>query len=75
MSIWGAWVPVGTPEPIIEKLSGALAEAVGDPKVDASLGELGFLTVGSSPAEYGERVVTEMERWAEVIEAAGIEVD
>lgn len=75
MSIWGAWVPAGTPDEIITKISSAFHEAVNDPDVVETLSNLGFITEGSSPEEYRARAEAEMERWGKVVDAAGIEVN
>ncbi len=75
MSIWGVWAPKGTPSEAVEALSAAFAKAVNDPGVKEKLNELGFVTVGSTPAEYGESTRTEIEKWTEVVKTAKIVVE
>jgi tripartite-type tricarboxylate transporter receptor subunit TctC len=75
MSIWGAWVPTGTPPEAIEKLSEAFSAAVNHPSVADTLIGLGFFTIGSTPEEYRDRATAEMATWAETIDTAGIELE
>lgn len=75
ISIWGAWVPAGTPDEVKTKLSEAFSQAVNDPEVADALIGLGYFTVGSTPEEYRQRAVEEMKLWGNVIETAGIELD
>jgi len=73
---WNAvFAPKGTPQPVVAKLSGALAAAVGDPAVKRRIEELG--SVPPRPEQTGpdalrELVRSEVERWAAVVRAAGI---
>jgi tripartite-type tricarboxylate transporter receptor subunit TctC len=73
--IWhGLYAPAGTPEPIINKLSEALKTALADPKVIERFAELGTAPVPAdqaTPAALKEKVLSEIDRWRPVIEAAG----
>ncbi|MBX9463890.1 MAG: tripartite tricarboxylate transporter substrate binding protein [Aquamicrobium sp.] len=75
MTIWGAWVPSGTPDDVVGILSDAFHEAVNDPDVVGTLNELGFFPVGSTPAEYGETATSEIAKWKQVIDTADIVVE
>jgi tripartite-type tricarboxylate transporter receptor subunit TctC len=74
---WNAiFAPSGTPKPVVDVLARALQAALADPAVRARIEELGSLP--AKPAEQGpehlrQLVRTEIERWATVIKAAGIE--
>lgn len=72
-TFWGVLAPAGTPEPIIDKLSGIFAEVMELPQVVERLDDLGFNAIGSTPAEYATNIRDEIERWTRVIEEAGIE--
>src|SRR5205085_867730 len=42
VSLWhGFWMPKGTPQPIMDKLNAAVAEALADPTVQAKLASIG----------------------------------
>lgn len=75
MSIWGAWVPMGTDPAIIDKLNAAFNKAVKNPEVVKRLNALGYFTIGSTPAEYLERVKNDIDKWAKVVKTAGIKIE
>ena len=69
----GFGAPRGTPSPIVDKLSKEIDAAIADPQIKARLADLGgtVLTTGS-PAEFGSFIATETEKWAKVVQFAGI---
>jgi len=69
---FGVMAPGGTPEPVVARLNSAFAEAIADPAVNKRLVDLGFVTVGGSPADYGKRIAIETEKWRQVIKEAKI---
>ena len=75
MTVWGALVPAGTPQPIIDKLSKAFHTAMSDPEVVKKANSLGYFTVGSTPEVYGERMRSEIDKWHKVVETAGVKID
>ncbi len=73
VSIWyGIAVPKGTPPEIVETLNRAVNAGLADPKLQARLAELGGEPLPMAPAEFGNLVAVETERWAKVIRAANI---
>lgn len=74
-SYWGALVPARTPQDIITRLSSAMAQVLKMPDVDSKLVELGFVTIGGTPAQFAARISSEMDKWAKVIKAAAIKLD
>jgi tripartite-type tricarboxylate transporter receptor subunit TctC len=73
---WYALVaPPDTPAVIVAKLSDAVAEALKQPKIAASLHELGLTPVGGSPATTAAYIKAETQRWHDVIVTAGIKAD
>ena len=72
---WGVLAPKGTPQAIIDRLSAEFAKAVKDPAVVARIDQLGYLPIGGSPADYGQNVKSEMEKWADVIAKANIKIE
>ena len=75
-NLWnGIGAPRATPPEIIDKLNAAINAGLNDPKVKAQFAELGSMTAPLTPAEYGNVIVTETERWGKVIRAAGIKAE
>jgi len=71
--LWfGIWAPAGTPQDIVQKISGDVRKALVDPGVREKLQALGNDTMDMSPAEFSKFVREEMEVYQRVIKAAGI---
>jgi tripartite-type tricarboxylate transporter receptor subunit TctC len=72
-----AWAGVattrGVPQPIVERLSKEVRQALSAPSVSDRLRALGGLARGSTPEQMKERVVTQVARWKGVAEKAGVE--
>jgi tripartite-type tricarboxylate transporter receptor subunit TctC len=72
-SVWyGIAAPKGTPSEIVEKLNRAVNTVLADPKLQARLAQLGGQPMPMTPAEFGQLVARETEKWGKVIKAAGI---
>lgn len=69
-SIWqGVYVPTGTPQPIIDRLTVALQHALASDTVKAKLQPLGVTTVDPSratPAAHAAFLREELKHWAEI---------
>jgi tripartite-type tricarboxylate transporter receptor subunit TctC len=75
-SAWfGVGAPKGTPKDIIEKLNHEVQAALADPKIKAKLAELGGVLMPGTPEHFGKVIVEETEKWAKVVNAAGVKVD
>jgi tripartite-type tricarboxylate transporter receptor subunit TctC len=76
IGIWhGLYAPAGTPDEVVAKLSEALATALADDKVMQRFAELGTAPVppeAATPQALQEKVLSEIDRWKPVIEAAGV---
>ena len=72
-SNFGLLAPAGTPRPVIERVRGALLEALGDSAVSARLASLGAERVGSTPEEHDAATRSEIAKWMKVTRQAGIE--
>ena len=64
--------PVGTPGPIVERLSRAAQEALPSAEVAALLKTQGVDALGGSPADFARMIDEELKKWAAVVQAAGI---
>jgi len=71
-SWYGIMAPAKTPREIVLKLHAGLLKAVANPAVRDPLQNLGAAVVGNSPEEFYAQVVREQERWAKVVQKAGI---
>ena len=74
-TLTGIVVPAGTPPDIVDKLNGEIRKLVALPDVAEKLETLGFVPVASTPAEFGERIVSEAAKWAKVINDAKIKIE
>jgi len=74
---WNAILaPAGTPQPILDQLSGAINKALDDPAVLHRLEEAGIdPTPGSNPQKATAFVKAELAKWAPIIKASGAQID
>ncbi|MBM3530615.1 MAG: tripartite tricarboxylate transporter substrate binding protein [Alphaproteobacteria bacterium] len=72
-SIWmGLLAPAGTPQPVVDKLSGAINEALKSAEVQKAIRNQGVDPLGGSPAEFAQHIDGELKKWSGLIKAAGI---
>jgi tripartite-type tricarboxylate transporter receptor subunit TctC len=72
-SSWnGLAVPAKTPREVVERLSREVQAAVAQPEVRQRLLELNLVAQGSTPAQLGALMDSEVKRWSEVIARARI---
>jgi tripartite-type tricarboxylate transporter receptor subunit TctC len=60
---------------LAERLSAAIADAIGTPEVRERLAKLSAEPVGGTPAEMAAFMKQDSKRWREVIRAAGVKAD
>ena len=71
---WNAlFAPAGTPPEIIKTLNDALQEILADADVKKRLLELGISAKASTPQEIAARLKSDIDKWRQVIEKAGIQ--
>lgn len=76
MDFWaGVAVPTGTPQPIVQQLNKALAEAMRRPDATRVLTEQGLFLVLDSPEQARAKMLSEIDRWSAVIKEAKITVE
>ena len=73
ISVQGLGAPRNTPSEVIDKLHAALSEALGGSSMRTRFAELGIEPVDMRPAEFGNLVATETDKWAKVVKFAGAE--
>ncbi len=71
----GIGVPRGTPTTIIDKLNQEINAGLADPDIRKRLIGLGGVPRSMTPAQFGNFIAQETEKWAKVIKFAGIKVD
>jgi tripartite-type tricarboxylate transporter receptor subunit TctC len=75
-SAWfGIGVPKGTPRAVIDKLNREVNLALADPKFKAKLVELGGTLTPGTPEDFGKTIAEETDKWAKVVNAAGVKVE
>jgi len=79
ISVWHAmYAPKGTPQPIIEKLSKALQEALKDPNLKQRFADLGSEPVAqnlATPEALRTHLKSEIDKWGPIIKKAGVFAD
>jgi tripartite-type tricarboxylate transporter receptor subunit TctC len=75
LSIWhGLYVPAGTPDDVVQKLTSALQTALADENVAARFAELGTTPVSAdraTPEAHREMLASQIELWKPILEEAG----
>ena len=73
-STWGGLLaPAGTPKDVIAKLNAEVNKALAAPDVREKLTAAGIEPVGGTAAQFGSFIQSEMQRWAQVAQRAGIQ--
>lgn len=68
-------VPGATPQPIVDRIASEVLKIMASPEVEERARTQGFRVDARGPAEFAPFVVSEVERWAKVIESAKIKAD
>jgi len=75
-SAWfGMGAPKNTPPEIIAKLNGEINAILEEPAIKARIAELGGVSIAGSPADFGNIIAAETEKWRKVVKFAGIRVE
>ena len=72
-AVTGIGVPRNTPPEIVDTLNKAINAAYADPKMKARLADTGGGLLPGSPAEFGTILAQEIEKWAKVVKASGMQ--
>jgi tripartite-type tricarboxylate transporter receptor subunit TctC len=72
-SVWfGLGVPKGTPAEVTNKLNQETNAALIDIKIKARMAESGGTVLPGSPADFGNLIAEETEKWSKVVREANI---
>jgi len=66
-AVSGIGVPRDTPKEVIDTLNAAINAAFTDPKMKARLADTGGSVLPGSPADFGQLMALETEKWAKVV--------
>jgi tripartite-type tricarboxylate transporter receptor subunit TctC len=74
--LWfGTMAPRGTPQPIIDQLNAAINKALQSADIKKTLSQDGMTPSGGTPAQFGDRIRKDYERWSKVVKEANITVN
>jgi tripartite-type tricarboxylate transporter receptor subunit TctC len=71
----GLIAPAGTPQPVLDKIQRAVAEAIHTPELKEKLATQLMEPVGTAPAAFKAQIDGDLARWTPVIRQAGIKVN
>jgi tripartite-type tricarboxylate transporter receptor subunit TctC len=71
----GLLAPAGTPKDVLQKLHGAVREALADPAVRKRFDDGDFGVVGSTPDEFAALIKKELGVYGKLIKEAGVTLD
>ncbi len=72
-TIWlGIMAPTGTPKAIVDKLNAEINKVLAKPDVKAAWAKQGAVPITMSPSEFDKYLRGDIEKWANVIQKAGI---
>lgn len=69
---YGLMGPAGMPQPIVNKINGEMKAALSNAEFRKMLEGLALEPISSTPAEFANRVKSELARWTKVMRDAGI---
>jgi tripartite-type tricarboxylate transporter receptor subunit TctC len=70
-ALFGLGVPRATPPEIVGKLNQEINAGLADPKLKARLAELAGVVLAGSPADFGQLIAAETEKWGKVVRFSG----
>ena len=74
-TIWlGIMAPAGTPKEIVDRLNSEIARIVAKPSIKDAWARQGAVPMTMSPAEFGAFIKSDIDKWAGVIQRAGIKM-
>jgi tripartite-type tricarboxylate transporter receptor subunit TctC len=71
----GLVAPARTPQTLVERISVAVRQGIKTPSAIKRFSELGVDLVGSTPAQFSERIRADLPLWAEAVKTSGARID
>ncbi len=72
---FGVVAPAGIPRPVLDRLNGLVRQIIKEPDVEKKFADLGYVTTGSTPEAYLEKLKFETARWTKVVKDNNIRVE
>jgi len=72
---YGVIAPAATPRDMVAKLNGAVVKALNSPDVLKRIAALGQYPQPTTPAEFGQIIRDDFERWAKVVKQANLKIE
>ncbi|NYT26140.1 tripartite tricarboxylate transporter substrate binding protein [Alcaligenaceae bacterium] len=72
---FGLFAPAGTPADVISKMNADINETLGRPEVRERFAATGAEPYVTSPAEFGDILRADIEKWSKVVEDSGAQVN
>jgi tripartite-type tricarboxylate transporter receptor subunit TctC len=73
MNSWvGLVAPKQTPKDIVERLNGAVREALAQPALRKTLLDIGTVPVGNLPEQFAGQITADVDRWRKVIKSSNL---
>jgi tripartite-type tricarboxylate transporter receptor subunit TctC len=70
---WNAlFAPAGTPQPIIDRLAGVMAQMAKNESIQKSMSDIGSVAVANSPTEFAQMLREETGQWAKALKEIGL---
>jgi tripartite-type tricarboxylate transporter receptor subunit TctC len=74
-TIWlGLMAPAGTPKPIVDKLNAEVNKVLSRPETKEAWAKQGVVPIIMSPSEFDTYLRADIEKWAKLIQTAGIKL-
>jgi tripartite-type tricarboxylate transporter receptor subunit TctC len=70
---FAAYLPAGTPKPIVDKFNALLRDAINDPVISRSFSDKGFDPIGSTIAEHQSELQQQIQTFTRVMREIGIQ--
>jgi len=72
---WGLLVPAGTPQPVVDKLNGALKAVLASEETRKRMETEGAEPLSMTPQEFGTFISAELVKWVKVAKDVGIKAE
>ena len=72
---WGVLAPAGTPQPVLDRLYGAMTDVLQSKETGKRMESEGAETVRMTPAEFGRFIAVELAKWVKVARDVGIQAE